>query len=570
MRHPLHSLGCLAILGLFASACLGEDPSPDLTPPEGEGGAAGAAGESGGNGGEAGTAGTTQSGGAAGSAGAAGGSSGAGGSAGGAAGGGTGGFGGVAGYGAPPEILVPGANNKYLLRGMIVTPETAEAGEILVESNVIVCVGADCASDSKAQGATVIESHGMIFPGMIDTHNHILYNVFDEDDWTPSKLYSNHNQWTQETAYQAMQDCYDFLLDSTSSGGMNLDCEVLKYGELKGMISGTTSILGEPKGTAMNCYASLARSIDGAKNDLPPTARPSPCTDPASSDHIQVAALGVDTVDEAAAKANFASCKTWSYVVHVSEGVPGDTTAVKEWNNTLTKGLDVQQLSVIHGTSLGSTEFQHMADKGMKLIWSPKSNMFLYGQTTRIDLARAVTPKLTIALGPDWSMGGSVNLLDELNYAWWLSEQKWPGLLTPKDLVRMVTSDAARAIEVHEQLGTIEVGKLADLFILGGDDVSDPWSSLVHARPGHVRMVMVNGSVLYGDTSIVGAASLSDCESLDVCGTNRFLCVKEPSTSDKLNQSYADIVGALSGALQSYDSNHGTKYAPLAPLVKCP
>ena len=193
MRRPLLSLGCLAILALFASACLGEDPSTDLTPPEGEGGAAGAAGESGGNGGEAGTAGSTQSGGAAGSAGvggAAGGSSGAGGSAGGAAGGGTGGFGGVAGYGAPPEILVPGANNKYLLRGMIVTPETAEAGEILVESNVIVCVGADCSNDPKAQGATVIESHGMICPGMIDTHNHIRYNVFDEDDCTPSKLYA--------------------------------------------------------------------------------------------------------------------------------------------------------------------------------------------------------------------------------------------------------------------------------------------------------------------------------------------------------------------------------------------
>jgi len=465
--------------------------------------------------------------------------------------------------------VTAGANNKYLLRGVVVTPETATAGEVLVESNVITCVAASCASEAGAAGATVIDTHGMIFPGMIDTHNHILYDVFDESDWTPAKLYSNHNQWTQEAAYGAMQDCYDYLLDATSAGGMNLDCEVLKYGELKGMISGTTSVLGEPKGSAQTCYASLARSIDGQFNDLPPTSRPSPCTDPVSSDHIQVAALGVDTVDEVGAKANFASCKTWSYVVHVSEGVPGDTTAAKEWTSTLTKGLDVQQLSIIHGTSLGAAEFQHMADKGMKLIWSPKSNMFLYGKTTRIDLARAVTPHLTIALGPDWSMGGSVNLLDELNYAWALSQQQWPGVLTAKDLVKMVTSEAARAIEVQGQLGTIEVGKLADLLVLSGD-TADPWTSMVQARPGHVRLVMVNGAVLYGDASLSASATLPECETVDVCGRSRFLCVKEQSTTAKLYQTYADIEGAISSALQAYDAANGTHFAPIAPLAKCP
>jgi len=566
-------VGSFALLALASASCSdGDGSTDDLTP--GVGGESGEGGESGAAG-EAGNAGTGTGGAAAGSGGSpgTGGQPGNGGSpgTGGTAGGGTGGFGGVAGYGDAPEILVQGANNKYLLRGLIVSPETAEAGEVLVESNMIVCVGPDCASDPKAQGATVIESHGMIFPGMIDTHNHVLYNVFDEDDWKPAKAYSNHNQWTQEASYQAMQDCYDFLLDSTTATppGVNLDCEVLKYGELKAMIAGTTSMLGEPKGTAMNCYASLVRSIDGAKNDLPPAARPSPCTDPPSTDHIQVAALGVDTVDEAGAKANFATCKTWSYVVHVAEGIPGDTTATGEWNKTLTKGLDVQQLSIIHGTALGTPEFQRMADKGMKLIWSPRSNMSLYGKTTAIDLARAVSPHLTIALAPDWSMGGSVNLIDELNYAWWLAEQQWPGQLTPKDLVKMVTSEAARAIEQQDFIGTIEVGKLADLTIVSGD-VADPWSSLVHSRPAHVRMVMINGAVLYGDQALAPAASLSGCETIDVCGNSRFMCVAEASTSDKLNQTYADIQGALSGALQTYDTAHGTHYAPIAPIVKCP
>ena len=117
-----------------------------------------------------------------------------------------------------------------------------------------------------------------IFPGMIDTHNHILFDVFDEDDWSPTQVYEHHNQWPSETGYDAMKDCYDYLLDSSALGGVNIDCEVLKYGEIKGLISGTTSILGAPKGSPQLCFQSLARSIDGSYNDLPETARPMPCT----------------------------------------------------------------------------------------------------------------------------------------------------------------------------------------------------------------------------------------------------------------------------------------------------
>jgi 5-methylthioadenosine/S-adenosylhomocysteine deaminase len=231
--------------------------------------------------------------------------------------------------------------------------------------------------------------------------------------------------------------------------------------------------------------------------------------------------------------------------------------------------MNLQQLSVIHGTSFGTSDFQAMATAGAKLIWSPKSNMFLYGQTTAIDQAWAVTPKLTIALAPDWSMGGSVSTLDELNYAWTLSQQKWPGLLTAKDLVKMVTSEAAKAIEVQQQLGTIEVGKLADLMVVSGD-TSDPYATLVTARHANVRLVMVNGAVLYGDSYMQPAASLPECETVDVCGLSRFLCVKEQSTSNKLNQTYADIVGALSTALTTYDTTNSTHFSPIAPIAKCP
>ena len=100
---------------------------------------------------------------------------------------------------------------------------------------------------------------------------------------------------------------------------MNLDCEVLKYGELKGMVAGTTSILGEPRAAPRPAtHRWLGRSTGSSTTCLRRRV-PLPARDPASSDHIQVSALGVPA-DPSGYLANFATCKTWSFVVHVAEG----------------------------------------------------------------------------------------------------------------------------------------------------------------------------------------------------------------------------------------------------------
>ena len=565
-------LGVLAgtALSVALVGCLSSDSAGG-----GTGGAAG--GETGGSGGATGGSGGA-TGGSGGATGGSGGATGGSGGATGGSGGSTGGTGGGVSAG-DPEILSQGATTRYLLKGVVVTPDTYFTGEVLTESNVITCVAASCSGEAGAQGATVIDTHGMIFPGMIDTHNHILYDVFDETDWAPKKLYENHNQWTQEPEYGAMQDCLDYLLATVTATppGADLSCEILKYGEIKGLLVGTTSVLGEPKGSPRKCYASLARSIDGSSSDLPDSQRTGPCLDPPgatfnqatpSNDHIQVSTLGVDSVDEVAALKNFNDCKTWAYVVHVGEGLQSSTTAYNEWNKVKTKALDVKQLTIIHGTSLQQADFQHMAERGMKLVWSPKSNMFLYGATTRVDLARQTTPRLVISLGPDWSLGGSVNLLDELGFAHALDLQQWGGVLPTKDLVAMVTIDAARVLETQDQIGSIEVGKLADLMVVSGD-VNAPYDALVSAKSAAIRLVMVNGAVLTGDTYLSPAASLSECETIDVCGHSRFLCVKEQATTDKLNQTYAQIQSIIGGAIQTYDTAKGTLFSPIAPPIKC-
>jgi hypothetical protein len=138
----------------------------------------------------------------------------------------------------------------------------------------------------------------------------------------------------------------------------------------------------------------------------------------------------------------------------------------------------------------------------------------------------------------------------------------------------MVTVNAARAIGLGDQLGSIEGGKKADLMVIGGDAV-DPWGAMLEAHPEDVRLVLVGGVALYGDAVLEQVAPASPgCEKLEVCCGEKFLCVAEDggTAANKLGQTYREILETLSRGIEEYDAMELTEYdfAPVAPLFACP
>lgn len=478
--------------------------------------------------------------------------------------------------GLPPDGgITPGLPDRFLLVGTIVTPDQVIDGEVLVEGANITCVaqGDACASDPGAAGATVIDTHGIIAPGQIDTHNHILFDIFDDDDWKPAQLYMNHDDWPSEPRYQAMLDVKQCLANDSQgkptwcantpygTAAGSLRCEMDKFGELKGLVAGTTSIVGLP-GTSSACFSSVARSIDVAQNGL-------------GADQVQTSAIFPPSQSSAdGVCANFQSGATTAYLIHCGEGI--DMPSLNEFATlssvTTTPGcLLAPQTTITHGTAFGPSEFATMAQKGVKLTWSPASNVSLYGQTT--DIPAALDAGVLVALAPDWSMGGSQNLLDEMRFADAWDDAHWGNRLTAKDLLEMTTTHAASVLALGDRLGKVAVGYLADLAVFTGDP-AQPYDAVLTATPRDVELVMVGGTVLYGDAALMAAGPAQPgCELLDVCGVQKFLCIAQSSTANKLNQSYADIKAALEQALSDADAQtpaDGWNFAPLPPLVKCP
>ena len=58
-----------------------------------------------------------------------------------------------------------------------------------------------CTAPADATRITVTNAY--IFPGFVDAHNHVAYNILPR--WTPSKLYKNRGQWQGSEPYKVFK-----------------------------------------------------------------------------------------------------------------------------------------------------------------------------------------------------------------------------------------------------------------------------------------------------------------------------------------------------------------------------
>jgi cytosine/adenosine deaminase-related metal-dependent hydrolase len=146
---------------------------------------------------------------------------------------------------------------------------------------------------------------------------------------------------------------------------------------------------------------------------------------------------------------------------------------------------------LVHGVAIEGRETARVLQAGASLVWCPSSNEFLFGETARV---RAFATAARLALGTDSRLSGEGDLLDELRAA------RRTGQLSAAALLRTVTTDAARLLRVQDA-GRLRAGAAADLVILRRT-ASDPYESIVSATRNDVRLTMIGGKPLVGDTAM--------------------------------------------------------------------
>jgi len=144
-------------------------------------------------------------------------------------------------------------------------------------------------------------------------------------------------------------------------------------------------------------------------------------------------------------------------------------------------------------------DFDVLAEAGASMVWSPLSNLLLYGETA--DVTEARKAGVLTALGPDWSPSGSKNLLGELKVAR-LVDSTNGSALSDYDLLALATRNPAQILGWDDGVGTIETGKRADLLIVTGYS-SDAHAHLFACGEHDVELVVVNGVPRYGASRLM-------------------------------------------------------------------
>ena len=403
------------------------------------------------------------------------------------------------------DVTVGGVG--LLLRGDVLSAGAIHrGGEVHVDaSGTIDCMGCDCSA--VAIGSTIVSCpQASISPAFINPHDHLAFSHNDPFTDTGERYEQRHDWRLGQRGHTSIP----------TTGGATT--EQLRWGELRGVLGGATSVVGS------GGSAGLLRNLDDDANQeglgqMPVFVRTFPLGD---SGGLQLeTGCGYPAVTTAASIID-----DYAFNAHVGEGV--DATARNEFTCLRATGgggqdLTEPQSAFVHGSSLATDDFATMARERAKLVWSPRSNIALYGETVRV--TTAVRTGTIFALGTDWTPTGSMNMLRELRCARDFSEQFLDGFFPDHALWRMATFGAAHASAVDDVLGTLADGYEGDITIFDAS-VNDGFSAAVNAEVSDVVLVLRGGLPLYGDQAVVAAIpSSGSCDPLDVCGRSKRVCL---------------------------------------------
>lgn len=417
------------------------------------------------------------------------------------------------------------------LTGTLVMPETViEDGTVLIQGGRIVASGAHV---TLPAGTKVVHTDGIIAPGLIDLHNHLSWNIFPR--WKPIEEFGNRYDWQAKPVYNIQMTVPHELIVKEG-----LECEAERYAEVKAITEGETSVTGSMHAP---CVQHLARNLD-----VDPELGPG-----LGKIIYDVFPLQMTPEALAAADAALSAHSRGSLLIHLGEGAPHDAAAMREFAMLKGRGLLRPGVSLIHGVAITPDGFAEMAAAAVGLVWSPRSNVELYGDTANVAAAKAAG--VHIALAPDWSPTGSVGSLGELNYAsLWNQTQATPPF-TERDLVMMATANAAELVNLSGQIGSLAPGHAADVIVLRkGEGSHDAYWMVTHSSPQDVELVVVGGRALYGDAALMEPFGVARSETLQICGVSKKLVAG--------GKAFADTEAQLDQAL-----HRAGRF--LAPLAEC-
>ena len=427
-------------------------------------------------------------------------------------------------------------------------PDASFAGRVyLAEDGTVAAVKKAGQSEPNgfAETRRVDVGDAFVYPGLIDLHSHLGYAslpLWTED--TQETPFLHHDRWPDAKSYKAKVTWPSYLVAAGAPEAL------LVYAQVRALVGGTTAIQGWPTRNR-NPLNQLIRSVDD--EDL----------GTGSSNLFRTSTLTLGD-GELIERAGYLAAGE-GFIYHCAEGQVG-SLVTREFDDAAMTNCLRSKLVAIHLTAVGDEAFRRWDERARlagdpgpgTVVWSPFSNLWLYGQTT--DVAAARRHGVTVAIGTDWGPSGTKNLLGELKVAQLWSEHAGLGLTT-FDLAQMVTSAPGDTLSRcwPSPAGRLVAGGLGDLCVIEARE-DDPWDNLVAARDEDVQLVIVGGIARYGTKTLMDRSGVTATTSVNIGNGNlRRVALVDPADPtarwywsrviDKIEQVRRDPAGAMARGL---------------------
>ncbi|HUP23284.1 MAG TPA: amidohydrolase family protein [Thermoanaerobaculia bacterium] len=448
---------------------------------------------------------------------------------------------------APAPAALPNSADRLLITGGVLVTMSADSavieGDLLIEHGRIAAIGV--VSDAAARGVSRLRLDGdLVLPGFVQGHLHLgqtLFRGLGESRrllrWLTERLWPLEAAHDEESAYwSGLLGAAECLLAGTTTiqdigigpGFAGLQ-RAIEESRLRGFVGPCLMDDGDglPAGLAgdtereLGAAQALGDELEARARGAERHGRPGRlrfCLNPRFA--LSCSPALWQGVRELAA------ARGWPVHTHALEQVDeGERVRDRfgrdeiEYFDEL--GLLEGDVRIAHGVHLLPSHLQRVVGRTFSVCHCPGSNLKLgSGVADLLALREAGVP---VSLGADGAAcNNSLDPLAEARLAALLQKERHgPERYSGLDALRLLTSEGAEAIGYGSLLGTLEVGKRADLVVLSTQrpelwpSPTPSWQSGLHgpvpdvhdlvvfaASRASVRHVLVDGELLVEDGRI--------------------------------------------------------------------
>ncbi|MBZ2169334.1 amidohydrolase family protein [Marinobacter sp. F4216] len=417
-------------------------------------------------------------------------------------------------------------------------------GTVVVENGVITQTGDD-REVTIPEGCEVVDGRGhALMPGLIDSHSHssLMRGVTENMqlmDWLPW-YQLEHRAMTEEFAYHSARLCYLEALQSGTTCVMDMfrymDRCADAAGELGLRVHLAPYVADRPGKDFFSTREENRRLIRSHHDSQSGRVKVWMglehlfyCTEDAYREAVQLSkeyGVGIHThaceqkEEEQAVTAEFGRR---SLAVLDSYGILGERTLLA------------------HCVWLNPEEITRVADTGTSIAHCPVSNAKLASGVAPVP--EMLAAGINVGLGTDGPVcNNSLNLFEEMKFASLIQKaSRLDAMALPADqILRMATINGARALGIDNEVGSLEVGKKADLLLLRLDRANlTPYS--VNEQGGNVlwNLVFAADKSNVAGVWVDGRRLIQDSESTQV--NQHTLITEAQSQGLALHQACRDL-----------------------------